>query len=296
MTEHIDEDPLGNQADVQSSGASVPSPEISINEKITQPESMEVHHHPDLHHETKKWKEYLLEGLMIFIAVTLGFFAESLREYFGDREKEKQNIESVLRCLKSDTTKLNQIIASNKLQVKFIDSLLTLKGKNLHDSVNNRKFYFYATNALFVDVYFKSNDAAMQQLESSGMMRLIRNQKVIDGLLQYQIDNRDLKSQQDDHYIYAQKSWSALEHVTDESLLMDTAKFNLSEYNYDIQTFRYSNAENVYVSDDQNLIRLLFNNAAAEGILTKIYILLLEGQLKEAKSLVDLINKEYNIE
>jgi hypothetical protein len=76
--------------------------------------------------------------------------------------------------------------------VKFIDSLLTLKGKNLHDSLINNKFYFYATNGLFVDVYFKSNDAAMQQLKSSGTLRLMRKQKVIDELLQYEIDNRDL--------------------------------------------------------------------------------------------------------
>ena len=41
---------------------------------------MEVHHHPDLHHEKKKWKEYFLEFLMIFLAVTLGFIAENIRE------------------------------------------------------------------------------------------------------------------------------------------------------------------------------------------------------------------------
>jgi hypothetical protein len=34
---------------------------------------MEVHHHPNLHHEKKPWKEYILEGLMIFFAVTMGF-------------------------------------------------------------------------------------------------------------------------------------------------------------------------------------------------------------------------------
>lgn len=39
---------------------------------------MEVHHHP--HVEKKNFKEYFLEFLMIFLAVTLGFFAESLRE------------------------------------------------------------------------------------------------------------------------------------------------------------------------------------------------------------------------
>ncbi|HJP61786.1 MAG TPA: hypothetical protein VJ844_00005, partial [Mucilaginibacter sp.] len=49
---------------------------------------MEVHHHPDLHHKPKPWKEYLLEYLMIFLAVMTGFFAESFREHLGDKSKE----------------------------------------------------------------------------------------------------------------------------------------------------------------------------------------------------------------
>ena len=51
---------------------------------------MEVHHHPDLHHKKKKFKEYFLEFLMIFLAVTMGFFAESLTEHLGNKEKEKK--------------------------------------------------------------------------------------------------------------------------------------------------------------------------------------------------------------
>ena len=37
---------------------------------------------------------------MIFLAVTMGFLAESLREYFGDREKEKQYMHSLAEDLK----------------------------------------------------------------------------------------------------------------------------------------------------------------------------------------------------
>jgi len=40
--------------------------------------NIEVHHHP--HVGKKSFKEYVLEGLMIFLAVTMGFFAEGMRE------------------------------------------------------------------------------------------------------------------------------------------------------------------------------------------------------------------------
>jgi hypothetical protein len=39
---------------------------------------MEVHHHPDLHYKKKDFKEYFLESLMIFLAVTIAFCAEKM--------------------------------------------------------------------------------------------------------------------------------------------------------------------------------------------------------------------------
>ncbi|MGN6246796.1 MAG: hypothetical protein ACTHNG_00485 [Ginsengibacter sp.] len=58
---------------------------------------MEVHHHP--HVEKKNFKEYFLEFLMIFLAVTLGFFAENIRENIVKREKEKHYIENIIADL-----------------------------------------------------------------------------------------------------------------------------------------------------------------------------------------------------
>jgi hypothetical protein len=43
---------------------------------------MEVHHHPHVPNNPKPWKEYLIEGLMIFVAVTLGYGAENVREHY----------------------------------------------------------------------------------------------------------------------------------------------------------------------------------------------------------------------
>ena len=48
---------------------------------------MEVHHHPHVPNHAKPWKEYLLEGLMIFVAVTLGYGAENIREHYVETKK-----------------------------------------------------------------------------------------------------------------------------------------------------------------------------------------------------------------
>ena len=66
------------------------SQELGIEQSKT--ENMEVHHHP--HVEKKNLKEYFLEFLMIFPAVTMGFFAENIREHFVNKKKERQYIKS----------------------------------------------------------------------------------------------------------------------------------------------------------------------------------------------------------
>ena len=52
---------------------------------------MEVHHHAG-HHGPKKWKEYITEFLMLFLAVTLGFLAENIREVYVEKERAHELI------------------------------------------------------------------------------------------------------------------------------------------------------------------------------------------------------------
>ena len=51
---------------------------------------MEVHHHP--HVEKKSFKEYFLEFLMIFLAVTMGFFAETIRESITEHDRAEDEL------------------------------------------------------------------------------------------------------------------------------------------------------------------------------------------------------------
>src|SRR5215471_21784226 len=68
----------------------IESPELQTTNSKLQTEEMEVHHHP--HVEKKNFKEYFLEFVMIFLAVTLGFFAENIREHFVDKAHEQEYI------------------------------------------------------------------------------------------------------------------------------------------------------------------------------------------------------------
>ena len=92
---------------------------------------MEVHHHPDLHHKSKPWKEYLLEGLMIFIAVMLGFIGENIREGISNREHVRELTSQLLRDLKSDTAQLNEIYHGEQRILRANDSLVDLSQQPL---------------------------------------------------------------------------------------------------------------------------------------------------------------------
>jgi hypothetical protein len=143
---------------------------------------MEVHHHPDV--EKKSFKGYLLEGLMIFIAVSMGFFAENIREYFGDKEKEHQYVASLSEDLKKDTAALHYSIRRLARDIKAGDSIITLFAKNqLQQQDDNSILRLGIACGLSVDIVF--NDRTSSQLKSSSSMRLIKNKAVADSILQY---------------------------------------------------------------------------------------------------------------
>jgi hypothetical protein len=61
---------------------------------------MEVHAHS--HTPRKKWQHYLWEFLMLFLAVTLGFFVENQREHLVEHQREKQFVQSLFNDIKAD--------------------------------------------------------------------------------------------------------------------------------------------------------------------------------------------------
>ena len=143
---------------------------------------MEVHHHPEI--EKKGFKEYLLEGLMIFLAVTMGFFAESLREHISDNHREKEFIRSFAEDLKKDTVALHHSMTRLNSDIRNCDSIIRLYAANKFvtqpDSAILRLSEFAG---LSVDVFF--NDRTSSQLKGTGSMRLIRNKAIADSMLKY---------------------------------------------------------------------------------------------------------------
>ena len=84
---------------------------------------MEVHHP---HHPThkKEWKEYITEFLMLFIAVTLGFFVENLREHYVEDQRGLTYAKRLLDDLKEDSARLDLVYNSAGEKVDLITSII----------------------------------------------------------------------------------------------------------------------------------------------------------------------------
>lgn len=174
----------------------------NVSEEITQPaaqadhkpetSAMEVHHHP--HVEKKSFKEYLLEGLMIFLAVMLGFFAESLREHLSEKEKAEVFAHSLYADYTADTVSLHQLIDFTVEKIKRIDSLeycLKTSRSRFNDSV------LYRTVLSLISTFqFDNINGTYEQIKNSGSLRFF-NQSLVNILNSYDATSLKLKLMED---------------------------------------------------------------------------------------------------
>jgi hypothetical protein len=147
-----------------------------------QTENMEVHHHP--HVEKKNFKEYLLEGLMIFIAVTLGFFAESYRESLNDRTKENEFMTSIVKDLESDTATYASYAKNNAEIYATIDTLTTLMNSSERNTQLSKIYFLARILTLKLLLHFPTT-RTYDQMKSSGQLRIIGKPDVADSTSSY---------------------------------------------------------------------------------------------------------------
>jgi hypothetical protein len=168
---------------------------------------MEVHHHPNV--EKKNFKEYFLEFLMIFLAVTMGFFAENIREHFSDKEKQKQYLQTLYYDLKDDTASLNNEIPFWQTQIKRID---TLRNEIKKGDQMDRKLANIMAVSMRGYGNFRYHDRTIAQLKSSGNFRLL-NAAVADSIMEY---DSYIVSQLRDQEAHGQKIYIAANNLQDK--------------------------------------------------------------------------------
>jgi hypothetical protein len=144
---------------------------------------MEVHHHPDLHHERKPWKEYILEFVMIFLAVTMGFFAESLRENISEKSNAKDFLETYRNELVQQHKDFESYSRIFHKKIDLCDSLARIfdEGRENKDIHVVERLLIPAKRIIYIPV----NTSAYDQMISSGTLRYIKNIPLRDSMAYY---------------------------------------------------------------------------------------------------------------
>ena len=140
---------------------------------------MEVHHHS---HHPKKIKEYITEFMMLFVAVSLGFFAENLREMQVEKHREISYLKNVHEDLQLDFKNIDTVVKSNGIRLTALDSLFKIIGSN---SVSNEDYYYYLRN-LALRSTFESSRIGFDQIKSAGGLRMIESKEIITGIQEYE--------------------------------------------------------------------------------------------------------------
>ena len=140
---------------------------------------MEVHHHS---HHPKKWKEYITEFLMLFLAVSLGFMAENIREHQIEKQREIAYLKNVHEDLKLDLINIDNVFNSNTIRLQAMDTLFTIINNN---TITNEDVYYYIRN-LALRATFESSHVGLDQIKSAGGLRMVKNPEIISGIQEYE--------------------------------------------------------------------------------------------------------------
>ena len=140
---------------------------------------MEVHHHS---HHPKKWKEYITEFIMLFLAVSLGFMAENIREHQIEKHREIAYLKNVHEDLKLDLINIDNVLNSNTIRLQAMDTLFTIINNN---TITNEDVYYYIRN-LALRATFESSHVGLDQIKSAGGLRMVKNPEIISGIQEYE--------------------------------------------------------------------------------------------------------------
>jgi hypothetical protein len=201
---------------------------------------MEVHHHS---HHPKKWKEYITEFLMLFLAVTLGFFAENKREELVESHREHQYMQSLYEDLKKDTSMFISLKSYELNQIKKIDTANALLVNNIWNDSTTKLLYRVNLKTLG-NVRLNLNERTSSQLKNSGGMRMIENQEISNKISEYwelseviknlgiTLEELRLRAREKSYSIFDQKYYIDVNFgiIEKDAKLMTYDKFVLTEY------------------------------------------------------------------
>jgi hypothetical protein len=250
---------------------------------------MEVHHHA--HTARKKWTHYFWEFLMLFLAVSLGFYAENLREGIKHNEEVKTHMRSLLSDLRSDVLLFDSVVDRNAYSSTMADSLIEL----LHADISNTPAIYFAARSVTANVgYYYSNSKSFDQMKSSGLLRFIKTKSLLDSIGSYYVSFQWLANQADLMRLKLDAVHKGNSVLFDSYVFYQLMKVNLNTGRRIIINMPSGRPSLLSVNfKDINTVSLNYHYYSST---IKFYNRTASIQKLRAERLIDLIIKEYQFE
>ena len=244
---------------------------------------MEVNAHT--HTPRKKWIHYFWEFLMLFLAVFCGFLAEYKLEQTIERHREKEYIQSMMEDLQKDTAQVARLSSALLNKQKQIDSIF-MYYEDLHKGFNPVLYRnLEAINGFSIFIY---TDRTILQLKNSGGMRLIKNKKAANGIMNYDAFIRNYQNND----AYLQRYWEFLTFqrigIIDRQALEKDLKTKTAE---EVKL----NSKNYLLTNDPVTLGKFRNSILELQTYYHNSVEALRKLFSKAVELIDILKKEYHL-
>lgn len=146
-------------------------------------------HHTHAPAKEKHFKHYLFEFLMLFLAVSAGFFVENIREHYVEKKRATVLTASLIKDMQKDTTQLSWLLQFTQLKESQLDSFYDL----LNDPFNkiNSKTYYHLAKNIQITYSFAPSNGTINELKNAGYLRYFPNDSLPGLLSEYDFLYKD---------------------------------------------------------------------------------------------------------
>jgi hypothetical protein len=251
---------------------------------------MDVHHQHHVAHK-KKWTEYILEFLMLFLAVFLGFTAENIREHKIEDVRAKKFAKSLVNDLKKDTAAIEFYKTTAKQFSSISDTLLKLNREGL--TVRNAaKFCFYS-RFIYWTQHVGWSRTTFEQIKNSGSLRYFKHE-LLEKLMMYDAVLNTLERAFYNHETRGNNLLNSINKIVDPQMHEDASQ-------YFIYTFDTISTNTLNKFFTRETVALEINRSEVTELLNMIVVQkrnlrFEEGRLNQAKNLAIELIKEFTEE
>jgi hypothetical protein len=141
-------------------------------------------HTPKMFSEPQTLKHRLIEFVMLFAAVTLGFFAENQREHYLEAQREHDFILDIRRDVVFELGEMKKLMNTQARRAKEYERLAKIDRSNWESNIP----YLYYADVLFsLKLNWSPTQETYKSMLATGALRYFRDQKFVAMLKEYEM-------------------------------------------------------------------------------------------------------------